>query len=487
MTVTPCALASAPDFFTCGIQADVKDPRGSRAWFKFGTFLVSGWRPIVILLVAYGCMVPVICQLWRYMPEVATTWVSEQSPERATLNLLSEAIGEGEMLPVLLLSDGEVRSEAAFGRHCQTIRRLAASTQGTAHELLPKDFFGPFAISGSLAALIPNKVGVTCPDLTCLHWDSSPPDCPILPSARELLMGGSSLEKGVPGVEALYQAVWRRQISKDNQSSITVITTPFGQEGSALSAFADALKGSGADYFFGSMIAENELSIADNARLPLVIGLALLAQSLFVMAGFGTVLVPIKMIFTVIAPLCFVLAVLVCVYQQGALTWTHWSAFKAEGVFWLVPISSSAILLALSVDYEVFLFARIFELRKAGYDNKSAIVGGLATTGPKITAAGIIMFLAFFGMLLSSVGLNREVGFVLAFGVLLDTFVVRAVLVPCILSVGGGMNYWPAKMPEPTRFIEDMEEYITDVSGSSGGLNPGKAGFAEFEGEAKRV
>merc|ERR1712232_368026 len=81
-------------------------------------------------------------------------------------------------------------------------------------------------------------------------------------------------------------------------------------------------------------------------------------------------------------------------------------------------------------------------------DDKAAIVNGVAATGPVITTAGVIMALAFVGMVAQSdTELLCQMGWTMIVGVLVDTFIVRMLLVPSFLSMAGGLNWWPGKMP----------------------------------------
>merc|ERR1712083_1063952 len=69
--------------------------------------------------------------------------------------------------------------------------------------------------------------------------------------------------------------------------------------------------------------------------------------------------------------------------------------------------------------------------------------------GDTITSAGMIMALTFVAELLGSVPVTNQMGFVLVFSIVVDTFVVRTVLVPAMLSLVPAMNYWPSAMPVP--------------------------------------
>ena len=77
------------------------------------------------------------------------------------------------------------------------------------------------------------------------------------------------------------------------------------------------------------------------------------------------------------------------------------------------------------------------------------MVLGLAKTGPIITAAGVIMLIAFGSLLLSSLTILNQFGLLLALAVLLDTFLVRTALVPVLMTTTGAVNWWPVKMPDP--------------------------------------
>ena len=80
-------------------------------------------------------------------------------------------------------------------------------------------------------------------------------------------------------------------------------------------------------------------------------------------------------------------------------------------------------------------------------DDKEAIAEGLSKTGRIITGAGVIMMIAFGGLMLSSSYLLMQFGFVLSFAILLDTFVVRSLLVPAIMSFAEKYNWWPSVPP----------------------------------------
>merc|ERR1719343_1216887 len=101
------------------------------------------------------------------------------------------------------------------------------------------------------------------------------------------------------------------------------------------------------------------------------------------------------------------------------------------------------------MDYEIFLLERIREFREEGFGDRESIQLGLSATGNTITCAGLIMALTFAAQLLGSIPTTNQLGFVLVFSIVVDTFVVRTILVPAMLSLVPCTNYFPMKMPEP--------------------------------------
>ena len=134
---------------------------------------------------------------------------------------------------------------------------------------------------------------------------------------------------------------------------------------------------------------------------------------------------------------------LVLVFQEG-----HGSKlFGLDGptgsVYPIVPILSFAIVFGLSMDYEVFLVARVLEERRRGLCERSAVIEGLARTAGLITSAAAIMIAVFTAFTLGGFLVVQMLGFTLAVAVFIDATVVRMIVGPALLKLAGDWNWWP--------------------------------------------
>ena len=111
--------------------------------------------------------------------------------------------------------------------------------------------------------------------------------------------------------------------------------------------------------------------------------------------------------------------------------------YRVSQVEGWVPVFIFAVLFGLSMDYEVFILARIREAHDLGFANRAAIVEGLATTGGVVTSAAVIMVAALAGFIAGHVAGLQELGAGLAIGVLVDATVVRSLLLPSLLAIAG--------------------------------------------------
>ncbi len=187
--------------------------------------------------------------------------------------------------------------------------------------------------------------------------------------------------------------------------------------------------------------ADYETIIRD--RFPSVTWLVVGGTLLALLCGFRSVFAALKAIALNLFSVAASFGALVLVFQNG-----HGSRFfgvpgGTGSVFPLVPIVTFAIVFGLSMDYEVFLVARVLEARRAGLSEEDAIPEGLARTAGLITSAAAIMIVVFAAFTFGSFLVVKMIGFTLAIAVLIDATLVRIVIGPALLRIAGDWNWWP--------------------------------------------
>jgi len=187
--------------------------------------------------------------------------------------------------------------------------------------------------------------------------------------------------------------------------------------------------------------ADYETIVRD--RFASVTALVVIGTLLALLAGFRSLFVAVKAIALNLLSVAGSFGALVLVFQDG-----HGSSFLGVqggtgSVFPLVPIVAFAIVFGLSMDYEVFLVARVLEARRGGMSEMDAITEGLARTAGLITSAAAIMIVVFGAFTFGSFLVVKMIGFTLAVAVFIDATLVRIVIGPALLRIAGDWNWWP--------------------------------------------
>ena len=173
--------------------------------------------------------------------------------------------------------------------------------------------------------------------------------------------------------------------------------------------------------------------------MALVVGGTLMA----LLGGFRSLFAAVKAIALNLLSVAASFGALVLVFQDG-----HGSSFLGvrggtASIFPIVPIVAFAIVFGLSMDYEVFLVARVLEARRSGLSELEAIPEGLARTAGLITSAAAIMIVVFAAFTFGSFLVVKMLGFTLAVAVFIDATLVRIVIGPALLRIAGDWNWWP--------------------------------------------
>jgi RND superfamily putative drug exporter len=207
---------------------------------------------------------------------------------------------------------------------------------------------------------------------------------------------------------------------------------------------------------FGALVGGASAELLDTqeemlALIPWGIGLIALATLVLLFLLSGSLLVPVKALVMNVLSIAATFGVLVWIFQDGHLTGVL--DFQVTG--WLMVqlmVLLFTVAFGVSMDYEVFLISRIKEEYVRHGDNHRAVVYGMERTGGVVTAAALITAVVFIAMASSRLTHIKMFGIGLALAVLMDAFVVRALLVPALMQLAGRANWWA---PRPLRWVYD--------------------------------
>jgi RND superfamily putative drug exporter len=177
----------------------------------------------------------------------------------------------------------------------------------------------------------------------------------------------------------------------------------------------------------------------------MVLAVAVVTYILLVRA-FRSVILPAKALLLNIVSVAASYGVLVLVWQVGWVSDAIWGIPSTGTITEWVPIMVFAFLFGLSMDYEVFIMARMREEYDADPDTDRAVIRGLALTGRLVTCAALILFLAFVAMAGAPGTELKIMATGLAAGIIIDATLIRALLVPALVSLMGHWNWW---LPRP--------------------------------------
>ncbi|MGI8715470.1 MAG: MMPL family transporter [Solirubrobacteraceae bacterium] len=198
----------------------------------------------------------------------------------------------------------------------------------------------------------------------------------------------------------------------------------------------------------GGVGAENiDFVDAIYGSFPLMIALIAVLTFLLLARAFRSLLLPLKAVLLNGISVAAAWGVITLVWQQGHGSSVIWGIAATHSVDAWIPLMVFAFLFGLSMDYEVFILARMREEYDATGSTNSAVVRGIGRTGRLVTSAALILFLAFASMASAPDTTVKVFATGLAAGIILDATVIRALLVPAIVSLFGRWNWWLPERP----------------------------------------
>ncbi|MBA2765943.1 MAG: MMPL family transporter, partial [Solirubrobacterales bacterium] len=199
----------------------------------------------------------------------------------------------------------------------------------------------------------------------------------------------------------------------------------------------EAVRGVAPDALVGGPTAvEYDLRDASAYDTRLLIPIALAIVTVILVALLRSLLAPALLIATVVLSFLAAMGVGAVVFDV---------VFGFPGADPAFPLFAFIFLVALGVDYNIFLMARVREEVEI-HGTREGMKRGLAVTGGVITSAGVVLAGTFAALAVLPLTFLTEIGFVVAFGVLLDTLIVRSILVPALVLDIGPKVWWPSRL-----------------------------------------
>lgn len=183
-------------------------------------------------------------------------------------------------------------------------------------------------------------------------------------------------------------------------------------------------------------------------RLPWAIAWIAGATFILLFLFTGSVVLPLKALLLNVLSLSATFGAMVFVFQEGHLQWLVGDFQVTGSIDTAMPILMFCIAFGLSMDYEVFLLARIKEEYDRTGDNTRAVAVGLQRTGRIVTVAALLLSVVFLAFATSQVTLIKMLGLGVALAVLMDATLVRGLMVPAFMRLAGDWNWWA---PRPLR------------------------------------
>jgi RND superfamily putative drug exporter len=242
---------------------------------------------------------------------------------------------------------------------------------------------------------------------------------------------------GAPGVAELS----RREEQGPTGTKLEAVLTedPFSTAGfDLIPGIREAVHDVGGDAVLvgGPTAEEYDLRQSASRDNKVIVPIALVVVFLILMALLRAVIAPLVLIATVVLSYGAAL---------GISTFFFEKVFDFPGIDPALPLFAFIFLVALGIDYNIFLMARVRE-ETIKHGTREGVLRGLAVTGTVITSAGIVLAGTFSALAVLPLVTLTEIGFTIAIGVLIDTFIVRTLLVPALVLEIGDRVWWPSAL-----------------------------------------
>ena len=177
-------------------------------------------------------------------------------------------------------------------------------------------------------------------------------------------------------------------------------------------------------------------------NFPYMLAFVILLTFFLLMRAFRSIVLPLKAVILNLISLGAAYGIIVFIFQDGHGSESIWGVHATNAIISWIPLMIFAFLYGLSMDYEVFMLTRMREAYDHVHDTNEAIAIGLARTGKLVTSAALVLMFAFFVLSTGPSVDIKQFGIGLAAGIIFDATVIRALLVPSIMTLMGSWNWW---------------------------------------------
>jgi RND superfamily putative drug exporter len=436
-----------------------REPQGEvhrSRWEQVAHAVMS--RPIAVLVPVLALLLLVGSPFLRIQQGVPDATVNPPGvASRDAWVALQEEFRAGETTPIVVLLDtaGGATDEATIASVMAFGERLDAVDGIDRVE-------GPFSLTNPATG-----AAMTAAEVAAVYKAVATPD-PAQPLPPQLVEGVNALKEAyIRGNTVRLDAI--SPLKSSEPAGTAVITRV---RALSLEPGLDRMQVGGA-----AAIGEDFL-LSQAERIPWAVGTTLLASAIILFLLFGSLAIPIKAVVMTLLSLTASFGALVWIFQEGNLS----GVVNFQPLGYTIagnPIIMFAVLIGLSMDYEVLLLSRIQEAYRRTGDNAAAVADGLAKTAGVITGAALIMVTVFSAFALADTVTIKSIGVGMALAVALDATIVRVLLVPATMRLLGHWNWWApgplGRLAERFGFshVED-EEDLAAASGSSGAASEPK-------------
>jgi RND superfamily putative drug exporter len=177
-------------------------------------------------------------------------------------------------------------------------------------------------------------------------------------------------------------------------------------------------------------------------NFPLMLTVIALLTYVLLVRAFRSLLLPLKAVLLNLLSLGATYGLIVLFWQHGVGSDAVFNIAETGAITFWVPLMVFAFLFGLSMDYEVFILARMREEYDATGSTDRAVVQGMGRTGRLVTSAALILFLAFAALTAAPQTDLKVMATGLGFGILLDATIIRSLLLPAVVSLFGSWNWY---------------------------------------------